>query len=157
LRFKTTGFFLENQKFVRTNASVKLRRTEMKIIRKCTFVFVILSGIVLFGGLQSVHAQRSGSLDWRGTVDDTVRLVIRSRNVRVRTITGTPYNDSTYDFNGGSPDRFNNARVRVDKRDGRGRVYVVEQPSRRNNFRTVIQIDDPKGGADRYRIRVYWD
>ena len=131
----------------------------MRIIRKCFFVFAILSGMVLFGSLQSAYAQRSGSLDWRGTIDDSVRLVIRGRNVRVRTLSGTTYNDSTYDFNGGGNwDRWNNnARVRVDKREGRGRVYVVEQPNRRNNFRTVIQIDDPKGGPDRYRIRVYWD
>jgi hypothetical protein len=130
----------------------------MKIIKKCSFVFMILSGMVLFGSLQNAYAQRSGSLDWQGTVDDSVQLVIRGRNVRVRTLTGTRYNDSSYDFNGGgNMDRRNNGRVRVDKRDGRGRVYVVEQPNRRNNFRTVIRIDDPKGGPDHYRIRVNWD
>jgi hypothetical protein len=130
----------------------------MNLLKKSLFLFAVVSGFVLFGSSQNVYAQRSGSLDWQGTVDDSVRLVIRGRDVRVRTISGTPYDDASFDFNGrGNWDRGNGARVRVDKRDGRGRVFVVEQPTRRNNYRTVIQIDDPKGGPDRYRIRVYWD
>jgi hypothetical protein len=130
------------------------------MLKKGLFVFAILSALILVGSSQSVFAQRGGTLDWRGTVDDSVRLVIRGRNVRTRTISGTPYNDETYNFSGGGNwDRWNGngASVSVDRRDGRGRVFVVEQPTRRNNFRTVIQIDDPKGGADRYRIRVRWN
>ena len=47
--------------------------------------------------------------------------------------------------------------IRVEKGDGRGSVYVLQQPSRRNNWTAIIRVDDKKGGRDRYRFTVYWD
>ncbi len=53
--------------------------------------------------------------------------------------------------------RSENVNVRVDKRDGRGRVFIVQQPNRRNNFTTIVQIVDSKGGADSYRFTLHWN
>lgn len=39
---------------------------------------------------------------------------------------------------------------------GRGRVELVEDPSPRNGYRLVFQIDDPSGGSDLYQVEVGW-
>jgi hypothetical protein len=118
------------------------------------FAVTVFAAVTLFGNVESVRAQR-GSMEWSGTVDDVVQIRIRNRNAQTRHISGRAYNNSRYDFNGRAPRR--NANVEVNKRDGRGRVFVVQQPNRRNNFTTIVQIVDSKGGADRYRFTLSWD
>lgn len=125
----------------------------MKIAGRMAFVFALMIA-VYFIGTQNTYAQ-SGSFEWRGTVDDRVEIVLRGRNATVRTVQGQDYGDGRYQFNGRAP--RGNANIRVEKLDGRGRVRVVGRSGRWNRNGAVIQIDDPKGGADRYRIRVYWD
>ncbi|MCY7375765.1 MAG: hypothetical protein LH472_07315 [Pyrinomonadaceae bacterium] len=128
----------------------------MKNLKMFGLMFVVFAAAVFYGSVGDVHAQRGGgSVEWSGTVDDTVQIRIRNGNVRTRVLTGRAYNNEDYNFNGREPRR--NADVRVEKRDGRGRVYVVQQPNRQNNFTTIIQIIDSKGGADRYRFTAYWN
>lgn len=125
-------------------------------MKKIFFVFAVFAAMFLIGNVENVNAQRNGSVVWRGTVDDVVELTIRRQSVRVRTISGRTYGKGSYDFNGSGMNR-NSDRVRVDKEDGRGRVFIVQRPNRRNNWTAVIRIEDKNGGADRYRVRVYWD
>ncbi len=124
---------------------------KMKLI---AFAVAIFAAIVFLGSVENVRAQ-SGSMQWSGTVDDVVQIRIRNRNARSRTISGRGYNDDNFNFNGRAPRQ--NANVSVDKRDGRGRVYIVQQPSRRNNFTTIVEIVDKKGGPDRYRFTLNWN
>ena len=127
----------------------------MKNLKMLAFTVAVFGAVVFFGNVQNAHAQRDGSMEWSGTVDDVTQIVIRNRNARTRHISGRFYNDADFYFNGRAPRE--NASVRVDKRDGRGKVFIVQQPNRRNNFTTIVQIDDSKGGADRYRFTLYWD
>jgi hypothetical protein len=46
--------------------------------------------------------------------------------------------------------------VFVSKREGRGQVGVIQQPSRWNGYTAVIAINDESGGADNYEIEVAW-
>ncbi len=126
----------------------------MKKLKMIAFAAAIFGTAVFFGTVQNVRAQ-SGSMEWNGTVDDVTQIVIRNRNARTRHVSGRFYNDSRFSFNGRAPRR--QANVRVDKRDGRGRVFIIQQPSRRNNWATIVQIADNKGGADRYGFTLYWD
>lgn len=114
-------------------------------------------GAVLILGADSVQAQRA-ELNWEGRIDDRAELVIRGRSVRVRTISGQR-NGQGRSYWSGNPrgGNWRPGRVSVSKRDGRGRVRVVQQPSRSNNFTTIIRIEDLKGGADNYRVRVRWN
>ena len=116
------------------------------------FAVAVFAAAVFFGNVESVRAQ---SMEWRGTVDDVIQIKIRNRNARVQQVSGKSTYDDDFSFNGRAPREGGNARV--NKRDGRGRVFIVQQPNRRNNFTTIVQIDDSKGGADRYRFNVYWD
>ena len=49
-----------------------------------------------------------------------------------------------------------NVTVSVRKRNGRGRVSVVQQPNQSNNYTAIVKIDDDKGGADDYEIEMEW-
>ncbi len=122
-------------------------------MKKLFFVFAVFAAMFLIGNVEDVKAQ---SVVWRGTVDDVVELRIRRQNVEVRTISGRTYNNGNYDFDGGGMNR-NSDDVRVDRENGRGKVYIVQRPNRRNNWTTVVRIEDKKGGADRYRVRVTWN
>jgi len=97
----------------------------------------------------------SGGLTWRGRVDDVIVLEIRDRTVRDRVISGRQAEAVRSNFSSSLPNREVN--VSVDKRNGRGEVRVIEQPSRRNGYTAVIQIRDSSGGADDYEIEVRWN
>jgi hypothetical protein len=96
----------------------------------------------------------SGSLDWRGRVDDRVRLVIRGRSVEERTVSGTRLPDGRSVFSSGLPE----TPVRVSARNiaGRGDVRVVQQPSRQNGYTAIVEIADWTQGAQQHHIEVTW-
>lgn len=124
-------------------------------MKKIVFVIAVLLGTVFFGSLENVKAQ-SGRMEWRGTVDDVIQISIRNRNARVKTISGTAYYDGNSNFRDALP-RNRRVVVSVDKKDGRGEVFVVQQPNRRNNFTAIVQIIDKKGSKDRYRFVLTWN
>lgn len=126
-------------------------------IRKALVIFAAVLGTVLFFGAARADAQRA-TLNWEGTIDDRANLIIRGRSVRVQTISGRPNRNGRSDWDGNFGWRNRDSgRARVDKEEGRGSVRIIQQPSRYNNFTTIIRIEDRKGGPDRYRIRVTWD
>jgi hypothetical protein len=96
-----------------------------------------------------------GSLSWRGRVDDVIELEIRGDQIYERVVSGQPVYDVSSRFNSVMPRRRVN--VQVEKVRGRGHVDIVEQPSSRNNFTTVVRLRDTRGGADDYEIEVYWE
>jgi hypothetical protein len=95
-----------------------------------------------------------GNLNWKGTVDDEVQLVIRGNSVEIKTISGQTYSNANYNFTSPLPNRKVN--VEVDKKKGRGKVRILQQPNRDNDFTTVIQIQDKDGGAKDYELEIYW-
>lgn len=124
-------------------------------MKKISFMFAFLATVILFAGSQNISAQRSGSMDWDGTVDDTVQISIRGRNVETITLKGSVNYDARYNFDGRLP--RNQVNLRVEKTDGRGKVIIVQQPNRRNNWTAIVRIIDSKGSSDRYRFTLYWD
>ncbi|MBX3290706.1 MAG: hypothetical protein KF855_15430 [Acidobacteria bacterium] len=127
----------------------------MRFLKKAGFVLpAAFFALFLFSATEA-QAQRE-TFHWTGTVDQDVQIVIRGRRATVRTMRGQRYNDARYNFNGRS---MGNRRrdADVDKHDGRGKVRVIQQPSRRNNYTTIIRVEDPKGEPDRYSFTVKWD
>ena len=122
-------------------------------MKKLLFLSAFFAAFIFIGGAVETNAQ---SVVWRGRVDDTVELRIRRQNVQTITTSGQDYGDGRFDFDGGGMNR-NSDNVQVSKENGRGRVYIVQRPSRRNNWTTIVRIQDSKGGADRYRVRVTWN
>jgi len=93
--------------------------------------------------------------EWAGRVDREIRIQAGGGSAQI--------------INMGSNERNNGGRFRsmnmlpsqdgvvtVQVLEGRGRVDVVQQPSRRNGYTTVIRVRDPDSGASRYRIAAYF-
>ena len=106
------------------------------------------------GGNQGPDSGRGGSMTWKGRVDDDVRIVVRGGRADVETLGGTPYNNAQPNFSGSLPPRRVTVRLTVKK--ARGEVFIEEQPSRENNFATVIRIKDSRGGASDYEFELTW-
>lgn len=101
------------------------------------------------------YGRTSGTMRWRGRVDDEVYISIRDQTAEVRTIGGNEYFDATYNFSSPMP-RRRGVNVQVSKIKGRGDLRIIQQPSRDNNFTTVVQILDKKGGPDTYEFELRW-
>jgi hypothetical protein len=95
-----------------------------------------------------------GRMTWRGRVDDYVELNIQGNRVRSREREGSQTLNEQVSFSNPLPRA--DVAVSVRKRDGRGRVSVVQQPNPSNNYTAIIKIDDEKGGADDYEIEMEW-
>jgi len=126
--------------------------TVVKTFGVFSFFFVA----VLLLGAQNVNAQRT-QLDWDGLIDDEASLIIRYRTVVVRTISGQRNGQGHSQWSGRRPRNGRlSAPVNLNRRGGRGRVWVQSSPSALNGWTTVIRISDPRGGPDRYRLRLRW-
>ena len=106
------------------------------------------------GGGQGPDTGRSGTMTWRGKVDDDVRVRIRGGSADVETVGGTPYYDSQPNFTNSLPNR--RVTVRLTSKRGRGEIFIEQQPSRENDFTVVVRIRDTRGGASDYEFELQW-
>ena len=97
----------------------------------------------------------SGTMTWRGRVDDYVELNIQGNRVRSRERGGSQTLNEQVSFSNPLPRA--DVTVSVRKRNGRGQVSVVQQPNQSNNYTAIIKIDDNQGGADNYEIEMDWN
>ncbi|HZS09724.1 MAG TPA: hypothetical protein VFD58_33165 [Blastocatellia bacterium] len=93
-------------------------------------------------------------LQWSGRVDGTDLLRIRGDQLSVDHQAGVPVTGADYRLL--KPLPYSQRDVTVRKIRGRGRVTVIEQPSRANNFTATILIEDKDGGSGQYEIEVSW-
>ena len=98
---------------------------------------------------------RGAEMTWQGRVDERVRVTVRGRLATAYAVRGQYPRDVRYDFRQSLP--RDNVRVSVRKRDGRGSVNVITQPSRSNGYAAVIEIYDSRGGDDFYSFELNWD
>lgn len=96
----------------------------------------------------------TGTATWEGRVDDRANIVLRGSSIYAENVSGNGVSTSYQNVNGFLPRRASN--INVQKRDGRGNVTVIQQPSRANDFAAVIQIFDPRGGSGTYKIEISW-
>ncbi|MEP6900639.1 MAG: hypothetical protein ABJA66_02750 [Actinomycetota bacterium] len=113
-----------------------------------------LGGTTGGGGGNTDNRPVIGRVYWRGTVDDKIQLVIHGSQIETRTIAGRTYPDGTFSFTAALPTR--NVAVEVSKTKGRGSAQVIQQPSKSNDFTTIIEISDSDGGAKEYLLDIYW-
>lgn len=89
---------------------------------------------------------------WAGTVDREVYIVLHGNEISTQgRDANLPYRARV---NSAIPRGRGEVEVRVE--EGRGNVAVIEQPSARNGYQTVIRVQDPSSGADRYRLTAIW-
>jgi hypothetical protein len=96
----------------------------------------------------------SGVVHWIGRVDDEAEVRIQGGRVETSNIRGDGTRDVRADLSGELPRR--DVSVRVDDREGRGRVTVIQQPSAWNGYMAIIRVRDPQSGYGRYSFDVSW-
>jgi hypothetical protein len=108
------------------------------------------------GGRQSTSQGGTQELfEWNGSVDREKQIVMRGSQVRTNDVGRTePRAERTRTF---SAVPRGEGRVVVRVMDGRGNVDVIQQPSSRNNYQTVVRVIDPRSGSDNYRLAAYWE
>ena len=95
-----------------------------------------------------------GRVYWRGRVDDRVNIMVSGTDVWEEAISGTPMPGATFDIQGylaSSP-----GIIRANRRNGRGDVQVLQQPSIANGFVGIVQVRDSSSGSDNYEIEISW-
>ena len=107
-----------------------------------------------FGGDDDEPDTGGGLMNWRGSVDDFVRISVIGRQSFVTTTSGQAASGVRYNFVEALPRTPLN--VTVEKREGRGDIRVIQQPSRQNNFTAVIEIADRSGGRDTSEFDLFW-
>ena len=102
----------------------------------------------------TVLAQGRPLFDWSGRVDREVRIAMRGRDARLQSVGRNDAQRSRLNVETALPAREGRVFVRV--QDGRGDVDVVQQPTARNDYTTIIRIRDRSSGNDIYRISAFW-
>ena len=125
----------------------------MKKLREIVFVLFTIFVPGLF--VQHAIAQDSGKLEWRGTVDADVQLIIRGRNIETRIIAGGENKEVVYKFDKTGLPRVD-VRTECKKKKGRGNVSLIQQPVAANNYTAIVRIIDDKGGPDKYEFELMW-
>jgi hypothetical protein len=97
----------------------------------------------------------SGTATWSGRVDNVVQLTLQGNNLRAQDMTNSGMTTTNQNVNGYLPRRP--VTVTANKFGGRGNVRVIQQPNRNNGFTAIVEISDPKGGADNYRVDINWE
>jgi hypothetical protein len=113
-----------------------------------------LAAAALVGLAPVVMAQGQQIFEWRGRVDREVQIVMRGSEVWTRNVGATEP--------GGARTRMmaelprTDGQVRVQVLNGRGNVDVIQQPNAGNGYTTIVRVQDPRSGADDYRVVAYW-
>jgi hypothetical protein len=100
------------------------------------------------GGYNSSGA----ALRWAGSVDSELEIRLSGRRFDERTLSGGATRDERSAVVDGLPRR--NAQIVISQRQGRGQVYVAQQPNASNGYTAVIRVRDPQGGYGYYDFEV---
>jgi hypothetical protein len=92
--------------------------------------------------------------EWRGSVDREVQIVMRGDRVWTNNIGRTEPNDERSRALGSLPRQDGDVYIQV--ANCRGSVAVIQQPNARNQYTTIVRIQDPRSGQDDYRVVAYW-
>mgnify|MGYP000913035820 CR=1 FL=1 len=102
------------------------------------------------------ESSSKGRLDIRLHVDDAVEVRVQGNRVIWKRLAGAEGSNAGTE----TTQPFPMAPLRslnVVKRDGRGQFIVLQKPSDSNGYEMRIRIYDPKGGSDRYHLRIDWE
>ena len=133
-------------------------RLERWMVRSASLATMALAGgtSLMFAQWQRQASAPSGQelFQWNGRVDREVQIVMRDGNVWTNDVGRTEPGRARSRALGVLP--RGNGEVSVRVMNGRGNVDVIQQPTMRNDYTTIVRIRDPQSGADNYRLVAYW-
>jgi len=103
----------------------------------------------------ALAAQDQPQFIWRGEVDSGAILYLRGDKLEVKATGRTPVSGQQFHFYNQLPDLSDDARLEV--RQGRGYVHVIDQPRLENHYTLAIAIEDRQAGSSPYSIAVFWN
>ncbi len=115
-----------------------------------------LPEIVFQRSPEYAEARSNGKLDLRLRVDGTVIVLVQGDHIRYEVKSGRPPVDDGTEMSQPLP-LSSLKKLDFEKKDGRGSVQILSKPEASNNYTLRLQIDDPKGGDDRYHIQITWN
>ena len=92
------------------------------------------------------------ALRWSGSVDNEVEIRLSGRRLDERVLAGGAVMNERSSVVEGLPRR--DAQLIVSQQQGRGTVYVAQQPTAYNGYTAVIRVRDPQGGYGYYDFTV---
>lgn len=95
-----------------------------------------------------------GAFWWEGRVDIGAEIEIRRDRHTVTDRGGQGVSERRARFETALPELP--VPVSVRKLDGRGKVELVQAPSRDNDYTAIIVIEDDDNGADDYEVELRW-
>lgn len=101
-------------------------------------------------------AQAAGRLDIRLYVDGAAEVRIHGNSVIYKSLQGQESRNAGSETTGILPARALK-KLEITKKDGCGTFVLMQQPTAENNFQAMLRIYDPKGGEDRYHLRILWE
>ena len=111
-------------------------------------------GTILLLTATASWADHRPALTWEGEVNGTAILLIQGDRVDVDSRSGRSVSRTNYRFNtplAAAPDT-----ISVENRQGGGRVRVIEQPRRNNNFTAVVEVSAANRGPQFMSLDFYW-
>ena len=94
-------------------------------------------------------------LIWRGHVEGQIRVTVRGGASVSEVLAGERAGGEVTSFFRPLPGS-SDLNVVLKKLNGRGQARIVQNPSARNHFELVFEIDSRESGADDYQIEVDW-
>jgi hypothetical protein len=94
------------------------------------------------------------ALRWSGHVDNEIEIRLQGRRFDERTLAGGEPYDQRSTVVDGLPIR--DAQLLIVQRQGRGTVYVAQQPNAYNGYTAIIRVRDPQGGYGYYDFDVQY-
>jgi hypothetical protein len=117
---------------------------------------VPFAAVALVAAAPMMLAQGQGQelFEWNGRVDREVQITMRGNNLWTTPIGQTEPGRARSRAMSVLPRQ--DGQVTVQLLNGRGNVDVIQQPNAQNGYTTTIRIQDPRGGADNYRLVAYY-
>lgn len=100
-------------------------------------------------------AQDRPQFIWQGDVDGIDVLYLRDNVVDVKVQEGAPVANQRFQFYDRLPQTRQDLKLEI--RQGRGYVHIIDQPRLENGYTAAISIEDRQQGTGFYSIAVYWD
>lgn len=103
---------------------------------------------------QQRYASQQELFQWTGRVDDEIRVRMNTNRASVLRVGNNDRANGNVQSVNAMPAQ--NGIVTVQTLEGRGTVDVIQQPTARNGYTTIISVRDPEKGQGTYRVAAYW-
>ncbi len=109
---------------------------------------------LLLALLPLLCAAQQPQLVWEGEVDGISVIYVRGNRLDIRAQQGLPVQRQRFRFYDRLPDSRQD--VQLQTIEGRGRVWISEQPRLDNNYTMAVTIEDRQGGTSFYSLAFFW-